>query len=187
VRRTGWPERNGTGYSGYNAHLECFQELRSVSIMHVITCIEDAQALVGQELGVSGWVRLDQQRLNLFADATDDHQWIHVDEERARRELPTGSTIAHGYLLLSLLPSLINELVEFSGLERVINYGLNKVRFKHMVPVGSRVRLRSVVKSARKRAGALQAILENTIEVEGQDRPACVAETIAMYFFSEPS
>ncbi len=153
--------------------------------MLVVGSIEEGRALEGQEIGVSEWRLLDQKRLNLFADATDDHQWIHVDEERARAEMPTGSTIAHGYLLISLLPSLIEDIIRFENLERVINYGLNKVRFKNMVPVGSRVRLRCVVKSARKRAGALQAILENTIEIEGQDKPACVAQTLAMYFFKD--
>ncbi len=152
-------------------------------IMIVVGSIEDGEALTGKEIGVSGWVLLDQERLNLFADATDDHQWIHVDPERAKAELPIGSTIVHGYLLISLLPSLIDHLIRFENLERVINYGLNKVRFKNMVPVGSRVRLRCVVKSARRRAGSLQAIIENTIEIEGQAKPACVAETLAMYFF----
>ena len=101
--------------------------------------------------------------------------------ERAKRELPVGSTIAHGYLLTALFPALAEKIVIFNG-ERAINYGLNKVRFKQMVPAGSRVRLRSILKSARKRAGALQIILESTMEVEGQSKPACVAETIALYF-----
>lgn len=148
----------------------------------VIETIEDARALEGKEVGVSDWVLVDQERINKFADATDDDQWIHTDEERAARELPIGSTIAHGYLTVSLIPKLIEPFVEFVGLERVINYGMNKVRFKAMVPVNSRVRVRAHLKSARKRAGALQFILNITVEVEGQKRPACEAETIGLYF-----
>ncbi|MGI9309011.1 MAG: MaoC family dehydratase [Gammaproteobacteria bacterium] len=149
-----------------------------------ISSVEEARALEGQEVGVSGWVDISQKRINRFAEATDDDQWIHVDVERAKRELPIGSTIAHGYLTLSLIPALIEPFVEFVGLERVINYGINKVRFKNMVPVDSRVRVRAVMKSARKRAGALQIILEVTVEIEGQTRPAAVAETIGMYFLT---
>ncbi len=152
-----------------------------------VTSIEDARALEGQELGVSDWVLVDQDRIERFAEATDDFQWIHVDTERAAQELPIGSTIAHGYLLISLMPALIDQFVKFENLERAINYGLNKVRFKTMVPAGSRVRLRAKLLSARKRAGALQAILENTLEIEGESRPACVAETISMYFFQPES
>jgi len=147
----------------------------------IIDSVEDVKALEGQEVGVSDWYLIDQDRINRFAEATDDFQWLHVDVERAKKELPVGSTIAHGYLLTALLPILSEKIIIFNG-ERVINYGLNKVRFKQMVPAGSRVRLRSTLKSARKRAGALQVILDNTLEVEGQNKPACVAETIALYF-----
>ncbi|MCC7329471.1 MAG: MaoC family dehydratase [Gammaproteobacteria bacterium] len=151
----------------------------------IVRTIEDAKALVGQEIGVSDWVLVDQQRINRFAEATDDHQWIHVDTERARTAMPGGQTIAHGYLVLSLLPALMDRLVTMPTLQRAINYGLNKVRFKNPVPAGSRVRLRSVLLQAQKRAGALQVILENTIEIEGQAKPACVAEVIALYFLDE--
>jgi len=147
----------------------------------IIDTIENARAQEGQEIGVSDWILIDQDRINRFADATDDYQWIHVDVERAKKELPTGTTIAHGYLLTALFPALIEKIVIFNG-ERTINYGLNKVRFKKMVPAGSRVRLRVKLKSARKRIGALQIILEGTMEVEGQSKPACVAETIVLYF-----
>ena len=149
----------------------------------IVKTVEQAKELEGQDLGVSDWKLIDQERINRFAEATDDYQWIHVDTERARAELPIGSTIAHGYLLTALLPVLIESIVIFEG-ERVINYGLNKVRFKQMVPAGSRVRLRSSIKSARKRAGALQIILDNTLEIEGEAKPACVAETIALYFLA---
>jgi|TARA_B110000914_G_C15488690_1_gene459413 acyl dehydratase len=146
--------------------------------------MEDARALVGTEVGVSDWVLVDQDRINKFAEATDDFQWIHIDEERCATELPIGSTIAHGYLTVSLIPSLIQHFVDFVDLERVINYGMNKVRFKAMVPVNSKVRVRATLKSARKRAGALQFILNITVEVEGQKRPACEAETIGLYFLA---
>lgn len=151
----------------------------------IVRTIEDAKALIGQEIGVSNWVMVDQQRIDRFAEATDDHQWIHINVERAREEMPDGQTIAHGYLILSLLPALMDKLVTMPTLQRAINYGLNKVRFKNPVPAGSRVRLRSVLLQARKRAGALQVILENTIEIEGQTKPACVAEVIALYFLDE--
>ena len=149
----------------------------------IVKTVEQAKELEGQELGISDWMMIDQDRINRFAEATDDFQWIHVDTERARAELPIGSTIAHGYLLTALFPALIENIVVFEG-ERAINYGLNKVRFKQMVPAGSRVRLKSTLKSARKRAGALQIILDNTMEIEGQIKPACIAETIALYFLS---
>ncbi len=151
----------------------------------IVRTIDDAKALIGQEVGVSDWVTVDQARINQFATATDDHQWIHTDTARAAREMPGGQTIAHGYLLLSLLPALMDTLVEMPTLQRAINYGLNKVRFKNPVPAGSRVRLRSVLLQAQKRAGALQVILENTLEIEGQPKPACVAEVIALYFLGE--
>ena len=151
----------------------------------VVRTIDEARALIGQELGVSDWVLVDQARINLFADATDDHQWIHTDVERAGREMPNGATIAHGYLLLSLMPALMDAVVEMPTLERAINYGLNKVRFKNPVPVGSRVRMRSRLQQAQKRAGALQVILENTLEIEGQAKPAFVAEVIALYFLKD--
>jgi acyl dehydratase len=147
----------------------------------IVKTIEQAKELEGLELGVSDWMLVDQDRINRFAEATDDFQWIHVDTERAKAELPIGTTIAHGYLLTALFPALIVNIVVFEG-ERAINYGLNKVRFKQMVPAGSQVRLRSTLKSARKRAGALQVILDNRMEIEGQVKPACVAETIALYF-----
>ena len=148
-----------------------------------IGSIEEAQACEGQELGVSDWILVDQERIDLFAKSTDDFQWIHVNPERAEAELPIGSTIAHGFLLISLIPAAVDPFVTWENLDRAINYGLNKVRFKNMVPSGSRVRIRSKLLSARKRAGALQAILEHTMEIEGETKPACVAETISMYFF----
>ena len=151
--------------------------------MHRISSIEEAKTLEGQEVGLSDWIVVDQNRINQFAEATGDFQWIHVDEERAERELPDGKTIAHGYLTLALVPALTKDFVEMEGLTRAINFGCNKVRFYTMVYVGSRVRARAVVKQARKRGGALHLTSEVTIEVEGERKPACVAETLGMYFF----
>ncbi len=150
----------------------------------IVRTIDDARALIGQEIGVSGWVLVSQPRIDQFAAATDDHQWIHTDTARAAREMPGGQTIAHGYLLLSLMPALMEEVVRMPTLERAINYGLNKVRFKNPVPAGSRVRLKCVLLQAQKRAGALQVVLENTLEIEGQAKPACIAEVIALYFLA---
>jgi len=145
---------------------------------------DEGTPLIGTEVGVSGWVTIDQGRLNRFAEATGDRQWIHLDTERAARELPEGKTIAHGYLTLALIPALTGDFIDFQNLERVINYGCNKVRFYTMVPVGSRVRARAKILQARKRAGALHLNSEIRIEVEGAKKPACVAETIAWYFFA---
>jgi len=149
---------------------------------HVIKTLEDAKELEGKEIGISNWILVDQDRINKFADATDDHQWIHTDPERCAREFPLGTTCAHGYLTISLIPALIGDVVQFEGLQRLINYGINKARFRSMVPAGAQVRVRTVLKSARKRAGALQVILQCAIEMEGQMRPVASAEVIVMYF-----
>jgi len=153
--------------------------------LHVIKSIEDAKALVDVEVGVSEWIVIDQQTINRFAEATGDYQWIHVDEERAARELPNGKTIAHGYLTLSLIPTLTDNFVHFENLARALNFGCNKVRFYTAVTVGARVRARATVRQARKRGGALHLLSEIKIEVEGERKPACVAETLGMYFFEE--
>jgi acyl dehydratase len=143
---------------------------------------EELPALAGQEIGVSDWVEIDQDRINKFADATGDHQWIHLDVERAKKELPGGKTIAHGYLTLSLIPWLAGNLMRIEGVTRGINYGSNKVRFTNMVPVGSRVRARSKLLSVEARGGGMQLTSEVTIEIEGAARPACIAETIGIVF-----
>jgi acyl dehydratase len=153
--------------------------------LHVVRSIEDAKELVDVEVGVSDWIVIDQQMINQFAEATGDHQWIHVDEERAARELPNGKTIAHGYLTLSLIPALVTDFVHFENLARAINFGCNKVRFYTAVPVGARVRARATVRQARKRGGALHLLSEIKVEVEGERKPACVAETLGMYFFED--
>jgi acyl dehydratase len=165
--------------------LHCSNLGSKESTLHEIASIEDAKALEGQEVGVSNWVTVDQQRIDKFADATGDFQWIHVDQERALRELPDGKTIAHGYLTLALIPALTGEFVQVVNLARALNFGCNKVRFYTMVPVGSRVRGRATVIQARKRGGALHLLSEVRIEVEGEKKPACVAETLGMYFFQD--
>ncbi len=153
--------------------------------MRIITSIDDAKALVGEEVGLSDWVVIDQHRIDQFAEATADHQWIHVDTERAVREMPDGKTIAHGYLTLALIPAFTGDFVHVENLARAINFGLNKVRFYAPVPVGSRLRGRAVVLKAQQRAGALLLTSEVRLEVEGQRKPACIAETLGMYFFNE--
>lgn len=140
----------------------------------------DVGTLVGQEIGVSDWVEITQERVNQFAEATGDHQWIHVDVERANREI--GGPIAHGYLTLSLIPFLGAGLLNVQGVTRGINYGSNKVRFTSMVRVGKRVRMRQKLLSAEPKSGGMQLINECTIEIEGEDRPACVAETISVIY-----
>jgi acyl dehydratase len=144
--------------------------------------LEELPSLVGQDVGTSEWVAIDQDRIDKFADATGDHQWIHVDVERAKKEMPGGKTIAHGYLTLSLIPMLGSEILRVTGVSRGINYGCNKVRFTNMVPVGSRVRARQKLVAVEPKAGGLQMTNEITIEIEGQDRPACIAETISLVY-----
>jgi len=151
----------------------------------IITSIDDAKALEGKEAGLSDWVVIDQNRIDQFAEATTDYQWIHVDTERAARELPEGKTIAHGYLTLALIPALTGNFIEVTNLTRAINFGLNKVRFYTPLLTGSRVRARATVLQARRRAGALLLTSEVRIEIEDERKPACVAETLGMYFFDE--
>ena len=136
--------------------------------------------LVGQEVGVSDWLQITQERVNQFADATGDHQWIHVDVERATREI--GGPIAHGYLTLSLIPFLSAGMLPVKGVTRGINYGSDKVRFTNMVRVGKRVRLRQKLIGVEPKSGGTQIKNQCTIEIEGEERPACVAETISVVY-----
>ena len=149
--------------------------------MRVFDTVADYVAEKGKEIGVSEWVTIDQDRVNKFAEATGDHQWIHIDPERTQKELGIG-TIAHGYLTLSLLPYLMGKISTVKSATRGINYGSNSVRFTNMVPVGSRVRCRVTRKDAAPKAGGTQLINEVTLEIEGNDRPAMVAETITLIF-----
>jgi acyl dehydratase len=143
------------------------------------------KALAGQEIGISDWVEVDQKRVNLFAEATGDYQWIHTDPERAAKESPFGGVIAHGYLTLSLTPALIDQVMPVDKLKMGVNYGLNKVRFPAPLAVGKRVRLRVYMKNTREIRGAIQTVMELTVEVEGQEKPACVAETLGLYYFDD--
>jgi len=148
----------------------------------ITTSFDDLPKLAGTETGVSDWVTIDQDRINKFADATGDHQWIHVDVERAKTMMPGGKTIAHGYLTLSLIPWLTGDFLNIQGVTRGINYGSNKVRFISMVPVGSRLRARAKLLAVEPKSGGMQMTTEVTIEIDGQQRPACVAETISLVF-----
>lgn len=145
-----------------------------------INGVEELRAVAGQELGTSPWRQITQEQVNLFADATDDHQWIHLDVERAK-EGPFKQTIAHGFLTLSLIPALLREVVTFSGFAMALNYGLNKVRFPHPVAVGSRIRGHVRSLSVEDVKGGVQSITQITIEIEGAPKPACVAEFISRY------
>ena len=148
-----------------------------------IVHINDLPGLAGETIGSSEWVEIDQDRINKFAEATGDFQWIHVDVERAAKEMETGTTIAHGFLTLSLLPMLTSQIMSIDGVARGINYGTNKVRFTNMVPVGSRVRATQTLKEANVRPdGSVQSINEVVIEIEGQDRPALIAETLGLVY-----
>jgi len=142
-----------------------------------INGVDEMKALVGEHLGYSPYVEITQEQVNLFADATGDHQWIHIDVERAKAG-PFGGPIAHGYLTLSLGPSLYSQIVEISGFSMGVNYGTNKVRFPSPVPVGSRLRLGARLLSVDDIAGGVQASVEFTFEVEGASKPSCVAEVV---------
>ncbi len=142
----------------------------------------DLVAHVGHPLGTSDWVLIDQAMIDAFAAATGDHQWIHVDVARARRESPGGKTIAHGYLTLSLLPRLSQQIYAIRHRSRSINYGSNKVRFTAPVPAGSRVRLHQTLTAIEPVEGGVRLTFAATIEIEGSDRPALVAETLALAF-----
>lgn len=152
--------------------------------MKVITSIDDAVSAVGEELGVSDWLQIDQKRINDFADATGDHQWIHVDVDRAKAESPYGAPIAHGFLTLSLVPALSKDNFRLENAKMAINYGLNKVRFVAAVPVDSRVRVRSELIGADKvDDNTVNLTVKHTIEIDGVDKPAAVAEMIVRALF----
>ncbi len=152
--------------------------------MQVISSIEAAQALVGQELGVGNWLEIDQQRVNDFADVTGDHQWIHVDVERAKTESPYGGPIAHGFLTLSLIPALSKDNFRLENAKFALNYGLNKVRFLAGVPVGSSIRVRSeLIDVTVKDANTADLTVKHTIEIDGSPKPAAVAEMIVRAIF----
>ncbi|MDJ0463393.1 MaoC family dehydratase [Streptomyces sp. H27-C3] len=148
----------------------------------IFTSAEELRAGVGEQLGHSAWLEVDQKRIDLFADATGDHQWIHVDPEKAAAG-PFGATIAHGYLTLSLLPALVPQIMRVEGMRMGINYGTNKVRFPSPVPVGSRLRATAVLKEVTDAGGGVQVTAVVTVEREGAEKPACVAESVSRYYF----
>lgn len=155
-----------------------------MSLQQALAVLEPS---VGQEIHVSDWLLVTQDRVQAFADATDDHQWIHVDPERAAKESPWRTPIAHGYLTLSLYP-MLRGIVEqgkplFPGVRSVVNYGLNKVRFTNAVKVGAKVRGRCRLVAYEEVKGAVQLVEEFTVEIDGESRPACVAEVIMRLYF----
>ncbi|WP_043628944.1 MaoC family dehydratase [Nonomuraea candida] len=143
--------------------------------------IDELKALAGTDLGRTEWLEISQDRVNAFADATDDHQWIHTDPERAK-DGPFGSPIAHGYLTLSLIIPLFGRLLRISGVSMSVNYGLEKVRFPSPVPVGARIRLAGVVDTVEQVAGGVQMHLTFTVETDGGAKPACVAQAIYRHY-----
>ena len=147
--------------------------------MREIKSVEELRSLIGQVVAISEWLDISQDRVNMFADATGDHQWIHIDVERAKRESPFGGPIAHGFLTLSLLPMLIESTIHLSYVKMGVNYGLNKVRFPSPVPVGSQLRAHLKLLSVEDIKDGTQMIWEVAIERQGSDKPVCVAESIA--------
>ena len=150
--------------------------------MTTTTTMAEVSGLVGQELGTSDWFEVTQDRVDTFADATGDHQWIHVDVERAKAESPFGGPIAHGYLTLSLLVPLFAQVLVVSDTAMGVNYGLNKVRFPSPVPVGSRWRLPAPLKDVEQVAGGRQLTFSAVIDREGSEKPACIAEPLYRYY-----
>jgi acyl dehydratase len=145
------------------------------------TTLDDLRDASGTHLGWTDWMEITQERVNLFADATGDHQWIHVDPERARAESPYGGPIAHGYLTLSLSNLFLPQLIAVPGASAGVNYGTGKVRFPAPVPVGSRVRGGAEIATVEEIAGGVQTTIVITIEVEGSDKPACVIESLSRW------
>ncbi len=149
--------------------------------MLTLTGLDEIKSYVGKELGVSDWEPVTQERIDQFAQVTGDHQWIHVDVERAK-ESPFGGTIAHGYFTLSLAPRFSYEIFTFAGFAFAVNYGLNRVRFPAPLPVGSKVRMRATLKAVDDIPGGVQSTTELTFEREGGEKPVCVAETLARLY-----
>ena len=147
----------------------------------IVDGVDAFHELVGKELGHSEWQVITQERVNLFADATDDHQWIHVDPERAASG-PFGGPIAHGYLTLSLLIPMMSELLQVEGAAMAVNYGLNKVRFPAPVPVGARIRAHGVIAEVTEVEGGVQVAIDFTVEIDGVAKPACAAQGVYRYY-----
>lgn len=152
--------------------------------MQTFSSIQELQVFKGREAGPSDWHQITQREVNLFADATGDHQWIHVDPERARRESPFGGPVAHGFLTLSLLPMLTEQITQVNGVKTRVNYGLNKVRFTNPVPVDAKVRIRAVLQDVDDEGnGVAKVAWLVTFEIEGGAKPVCIAETLAKLYF----
>lgn len=149
----------------------------------LIKGLEGLRALVGQHLGTSSWVTITQDRIDAFAAGTGDFQWIHCDPARCRTQSPYGTTVAHGFLTLSLCNCLVDEIFEIGGVRMILNYGVNRVRFPAPVRVGSRVRMASELVALKETRGSVQATFKQTFEVEGEGKPACVAEIVVRIFF----
>jgi len=147
----------------------------------VLDGVDEVRAAVGRHLGFSEWLEITQDRVNLFADATGDDQWIHVDVERAERESPYGGPIAHGYLTMSLSNALVPTIVRMEGFSMGINYGVDRVRFPAAVPVGARIRAGVELLEVTDVAGGVQTRMQITMEVEGSDKPACVIESLSRW------
>ena len=151
--------------------------------MRIFTSIDELAGAVGETIGPTEWLTIDQQRVNLFADATNAHQWIHVDQERAKAG-PFGGTIAHGYLTLSLVPWIASQLFHIDGLTGVLNYGINKVRFPNIVKVGARIRGTCAVAEVSAHPAGTQMVVRYSIEIEGEEKPGCVAESVVVLLTS---
>ncbi|WP_433112380.1 MaoC family dehydratase [Micromonospora sp. CA-246542] len=149
--------------------------------MRVFTSVDELTAAVGETLGPGPWQPIDQDRVNLFADATDDHQWIHIDPERAAAG-PFGATIAHGFLTLSLVPALAGQLYRVEGVAMGVNYGLNRVRFPAPLRVGAAVRASAVIAEVSPVSGGVQMVTAVTVNSDGGDKPVCVAETVSRLY-----
>jgi acyl dehydratase len=157
------------------------REARDMAEPRTFATVDELRGAVGEQLGYTDWVEIEQKRIDLFAEATGDHQWIHVDPEKAAAG-PFGTTIAHGYLTLSLLPLFGPQLISVEGVKMGVNYGTNKVRFPAPVPVGSRLRATGTITAVDDVPGGVQVSLAFTVEREGGDKPVCVAESVSRYY-----
>ena len=151
----------------------------------IINSYEEFEKYIGQELGVSDYVALDQERINLFADATLDHQWIHVDEEKAKAESPFGTTIAHGYLTLSMLPYLWDQIIEVNNLERMMNYGMDKMKFNQPVLSGQHIRMKTKLEELANLRGAIKTTIKFTIEIQETGKKALEGLATFIYYFKQ--
>ena len=150
----------------------------------IISSFEEFKQYEGKEIGVSDYITIDQDRINKFADATSDHQWIHVDQEKAKKESPFGVTIAHGYLTMCMAPYFLYEMFDFPGIKLLVNYGLDKMKLMQPVKVNSKIRLRAELLSLKNLRGTIKSTMKLTFEIKGIDKPACQAEVTYLYQFS---